>query len=240
MNNDLKNFILFSSAFFLSLAALIILTVLAWPSSEDVLFREDGIIESVSAVAYAIAVTLGLTAIYRGALTDRSYPDRISFIAIPIFGTICFLDEISFGARLFALTMPPLSGGGEFDGAHDIFIVLHRLVLSLDPLTRLFACTISGMLVLTMLYLKRSRIYPCLKWFAQDGIRRCLGSTLILLTIAVFLDLFHGRLVSSLEEFTELSAALFLTAAGFRSLSSLSTASAPSHQRRLWRGRLSR
>lgn len=229
MNNELRNFILFRSAFFLSLAALIVLTVLAWPGSKAILFREDGIIESASAAAYAIAAILGLTAIYRGALTGRSYPERISFIAIPVLGTICFLDEISFGARLFDLAMPRLSGGGEFDGAHDLFIVLHRLILTVGSATRLFIYTVAGLLVLTLLYLKRSWIYSRLQWFAQDSVRRCLGSALVLLTIAVFLDLLHGRLVSSLEEFTELSAALFLAAAGFRSLSILPTASASSH-----------
>lgn len=229
MKNELRNFILFSSIFFLSLTALIILTVLAWPGSKDILFREDGIIESASAAAFAIATILGLAAIYRGALTGRSYPERISFIAIPVLGTICFLDEISFGARLFGLVMPPLSGGGEFDGVHDIFIVLHRLILSLDSTTRLFTYIIAGLLALAAFYLKRAWIYSRLQWFAQDSVRRCLGSTLALLTIAVFLDLLHGRLVPNLEEFTELSAALFLVAAGFSSLFILPTASASYH-----------
>lgn len=228
MKNELRNFILFSSAFFLGLATLMVLIVLAWPGSKAILFREDGIIESASAAAYAIAAILGLTAIYRGALTGRSYPERISFIVIPVLGTICFLDEISFGARLFDLAMPPLSGGGEFDGAHDLFIVLHRLILTVDSATRLFIYTVAGLLVLTLLYLKRSWIYSRLQWFAQDSVRRCLGSALVLLTVSVFLDILHGRLVSSLEEFTELSAALFLAAAGFRSLSTLPTASVSS------------
>lgn len=218
MTPELKNFIYRSWLFFGTLTVLIIITVKLWPASEMALFQEDGLIESGTAIVDGIAAILGFYAIYLGVTRGRDMLDRLAMWTIPVLSAICALDEISWGARLFDLQMPEMKGGGEFDGIHDIFVILQRLVADAEP-SSLFAVVILLLVLLTVIaYWQRAFITACLKYSVNTTLGRPLASAIILLAFATLLDLEHGRIISSLEEYAEISAGFFLLLAAYNSL----------------------
>lgn len=215
---DIKRFASSATLFLFMLAAAIAFTVKLVPGAEIILFSEDGIIEDLSAAAYTVAALVGMLAIQHGVLRYRSWQEKIALVTIPVLGAVCALDEISWGARLFHLEMPQMQGGGEFDGVHDVFIMLERALAALDPVTRTVIFVAAAVFFLAATCWKRRTIGTYLHWLAEDAARRCLGLAILLLAVAVFLDFGHGRIISSLEEFSELSASLFLARAGLNAL----------------------
>lgn len=217
-SKNIKRFASNATLFLFMLAAVIALTVKVVPGAEMILFSEDGIIEDLSAVAYAFAALVGMLAIHHGVLRHRSWQEKVALVTIPLLGAICALDEISWGARHFHLEMPKMQGGGEFDGVHDVFIMIERALIALDPVMRAVIFIAAAVFFLAVTCWKRKSIVNYLYWLAEDAVRRCLGLTILLLAVAVFLDFGHGRIISSLEEFSELSASFFLARAGLNAL----------------------
>jgi hypothetical protein len=217
MNAELGKFILRSSLFFISLAILISLIVKIWPGSEILLFQEDGIIEDASAAVDTCAAMLGFYAIYLGVLKNRLLIERVILVTVPLLAAFCALDEISWGARIFDIEMPAMKGGGEFDGVHDAFVILERWIKAADPLAASLVASAVGAAVLLLVYRNRARIASFLHYSLTHSVARPLVFAICLLAFATVLDVWHGRIISSLEEFSELSAGLFLALAGFNS-----------------------
>lgn len=218
MTPELKSFIYRSWLFFGTLTVLIILLVKLWPASEIALFQEDGLIESGTAIVDGIAALLGFYAIYLGVTKGRGMLDRLAMWTIPVLSAICALDEISWGARLFDMQMPEMQGGGEFDGIHDVFVILQRLITDTEP-TTVFAAALLLIAILAMIvYWQRAFIASCLTYSVNTSLGRPLASAIILLAFATVLDLGHGRIISSLEEYAEISAGFFLLVAAYTSL----------------------
>ncbi|WP_144186021.1 hypothetical protein [Elioraea rosea] len=119
---------------------------------DDWLIGEDRLLETLSAVLYASASVIAIALLLR--LRRAAHP-ALWFIAP--FAMICALDEISFGARLFAIEMPPLKGGGEFDGAHDVIILVVREAQAMDPalLALLLGGTVAVCILLAWLLRRR-------------------------------------------------------------------------------------
>jgi len=218
MTTELKSFIYRSWIFFGILTALIIITVKLWPASEILLFQEDGLIESGTAIIDGIAALLGFYAIYLGVSKGRDLLDWLAIWTIPVLSAICALDEISWGARLFNLQMPEMEGGCEFDGLHDVFVILQRWVVDAEPMN-LFAIALLILTLLCMLlYWQRKFIASCLEYAVHSRLGRPLASAILLLMFATMLDFGHGRIISSLEEYAEISAGIFLLVAAYISL----------------------
>jgi hypothetical protein len=218
MTKELKSFIYRSCWFFGTLTFLIILSVKLWPASEVALFQEDGLIESGTAIVDGIAALLGFFAIYLGVVKGRALLDRLVIWSIPILSAICALDEISWGARLFDIQMPEMEGGGEFDGIHDVFVILQRLAVDAAPLTLLVVTVLLLAILVVLVYWQRGFIFSCVKYALHSPLGRPFASAILLLVLATLLDLAHGRIISSLEEYAELSAGFFLLVAAYTSL----------------------
>lgn len=218
MTKELKSFIYKSWLFFGALTLLIILLVKLWPASEIALFQEDGLIESGTAIIDGIAALLGFYAIYLGVAKGRDMLDRLAIWTTPILSTVCALDEISWGARLFDLEMPRMEGGGEFDGIHDVFVILQRFATNVDSTTLLLITILLLLMLVLFIYWQRIFITGCLRYAVYSALGRPLASAVILLVFATILDLGHGRIISSLEEYAEISAGIFLLVAAFTSL----------------------
>ena len=218
MTTELKSFIYRSWLFFGTLTVLIILIVKFWPASELMLFQEDGLIESGTALADGIAALLGFYAIYLGVCKGREMLDRLAIWTIPVLSAICALDEISWGARLFNLQMPEMEGGGEFDGLHDVFVILQRWVADTEPMTLFGVAVLILTLLCILVYWQRIFITSCLEYAVHSRLGRPLASAILLLMFATILDFGHGRIISSLEEYAEISAGIFLLAAAYISL----------------------
>jgi|GEM_PF-2206149 len=178
--------------------------------AEAVLFSEDGIVEGASAAAYAFAAALAGYALYTGARKDKAI-----LVVISLLSLICFLDEISWGARIFELQPPEMRGGIAFDGMHDVIMLIERWLQTrtADSQFLILTAVASGFFVLSFHY--RARMARLIAWFNATAIRHYLGLSLLLLIFSVLLDLLHGVVLTRLEELAELFAAVSMALAGF-------------------------
>ncbi|MFH0954265.1 MAG: hypothetical protein V1873_08045 [Verrucomicrobiota bacterium] len=105
---------------FLVAAGLVALAVAgvyaALPGSRQELWREDYLVENLSAVLYLAVFTLGLLALF--ALRRRDVRSR-ALAWLSVLGLLGFLEEASYGARLLHLRVPAICGH-MIDAAHDI------------------------------------------------------------------------------------------------------------------------
>lgn len=176
------------------------------------LTREDGLVESATAVIFFVAAALaGWKALRAG--TGWSHVDRLVMAAIAAFALLLSLSEVSFGARIFGLEMPPMEGGGEFDGGHDVVIWAMRKTTAWSSLAQ--AALAGGVVVALMAMIawawhRRAWLATAVRWFLDHPMRLRLTVTAVLLTTAVVLDLFSGFRVGILEEVVELVASVTL------------------------------
>lgn len=218
MSPGLIRFIRRSAAFFLALTLVIIAIVKLWPESEILLFAEDGMIEYGTAVADGLAALLGFLALYLGVTHGKAAVERIALWTIPSLSLFCALDEISWGARLFDIQMPQIEGGGEFDGVHDVFLLLERWAVAADAATLSMAIVAILLAGALFMYWQRHFVRDCLEFAIHHPLGRPLACAIMLLALATLLDFAHGRLIYSLEEYSELAASLLLLSAAWHSL----------------------
>lgn len=114
------------------------------PRLRGPLFGEDRVVETATALLFLAAFIVGLAFL----IAHRSRRYRVLLLIASSLGLVGFLDEISFGARLFGWSMPGMAGGGEFDGAHDFVILTYRLGAEAGPIVIAAIC---AALVLTTL-----------------------------------------------------------------------------------------
>ena len=218
MDPGLSRFIRRSALFFLGLTLSIIVIIKLWPASEILLFAEDGVIEYGTALVDGIAALLGFYALSLGVMRGRPLIERMVLLTIPLLSLFCALDEISWGARLFELQMPEIEGGGEFDGVHDIFLLLERWASAADIATLFMTLTIVTSLLGLLLYWQRSFVADGLRFAVHHPLGRPVACAILLLVLATGLDFAHGRIIYSLEEYSELSAGLLMLTAAWESL----------------------
>lgn len=195
------------------------------------IFREDGPVEWLTALTYAIAAAVLLRVIRRGAASP------LVVIALA-YAVVAALDEISFGARLFGWT-PPQVLGTTFDGVHDLLVIGPKLVLWLGWPGRIaVVLAVAAVLALTVLLALRHGVPARLRMevAAVDlGGAPLLGAAVMLTGLAMALDLPFPFLPadalkrSGLEESLELAGgvltlayALTRPAAGLRPLGAAS------------------
>lgn len=101
------------------------LTTILDPDIRPLLLQEDGIIEMASAIFLLMVVFGSFVSIVTWGL-------RLPFLLAGLVGFAELMDETSFGSRLFGFEPPPLYGGGQLDGFHDLLIVAYRLLGNLN------------------------------------------------------------------------------------------------------------
>ncbi|UVO52257.1 hypothetical protein M0208_17710 [Sphingomonas sp. SUN019] len=79
-------------------------------------FVEDGVVEWASATLFLGAAYLAAISLLR----SDGVADRIATSYVLLLSALCFLSEVSFGARMFGWDMPKMAGGGELDGGQDL------------------------------------------------------------------------------------------------------------------------
>lgn len=90
------------------------------PAIRGLLLQEDGIIEMAGAIVLSFVVAGSGYAIWRWGL-------RFPFVVAGLLGFAELMDETSFGSRILGFDPPPLYGGGQLDGFHDLLILVFRL-----------------------------------------------------------------------------------------------------------------
>jgi hypothetical protein len=93
------------------------------PSVRGRLAVEDGIIETTTALVFLGAAIIGTLGMLRS-------PHRGIHWLVPVVGLLGFADEIRFGARIWGVTLPTVSGV-EIDNFHAVLLVADRRMGSL-------------------------------------------------------------------------------------------------------------
>lgn len=180
------------------------------------LIQEGGLIENISAILFVTAFLISL--IHWPKIRKEKEARMLGFIGI--LGLIGFLDEISFGERLFDLTMPVIYEV-KIDGLHDFFYLGYMYVKDNVniPTIYLVLIVIVGFSILSVILLRHKqklldfvlsrRVHPHHLLIGIAGI-------LIFAALIVDLDIIHWQKRSwqrywvLLEEVMEMNAALAL------------------------------
>ncbi|MFC0012078.1 hypothetical protein [Devosia nitrariae] len=197
--------------FFAATSAGVILLFTIGLSRHDWLV-EDGPVESLGAAGFAAASLLALSTAFRKSVLLTGTERRL-LVGTGGLSLIVFLSEISFGARIFGIQMPPMRGGGEFDGGHDIVIVLVRHVKDAGSTGVLLAVAGAGLLLSTavaLLYLFRKRALAIVSHVLSRAFEFRLVVAVGILASAVILDLTTSHKAAVLEEVLEFSASIVL------------------------------
>lgn len=197
----------------------VILLFIVGLSRSDLLV-EDGSVETLSAAGFAAALLLAVYAAHqKWALFTLA--ERIALVGAGLLSSIAFLSEISFGARIFGIQMPQMHGGGEFDGGHDIVMVLFRRIEDAGAIGKL-AAAVGGTLFVAgaaaLLWVFRRKAQTVVAHILSEGFEFRLAAAVGMLASAVVLDLMSSTKASTLEEVLEFSASGMMILAVLRLL----------------------
>ena len=90
-----------------------------FPAVTQRFVAEDSLVENASAISFLLASVLAVWTLKN----NEGY--RMYLWTIAAIGLLGFLDEISFGERLFGMSMPYVAGT-KIDAAHDFVDLLYR------------------------------------------------------------------------------------------------------------------
>jgi len=184
------------------------------PRHQKRFINEDRFLENLTAVLFFCAVALGLAFLAR--LRDKG--KRRAYSAIPLASFLCFLDELSYGERLFRIKRLPSLRGIKIDGLHDLVYIGFMAVK--EDATLAFYAFLSLFLALGLFLIRRHRrsISERMKRLPKDyPALRFLGRAISFLFLALLLDLdiVETRLLSFAEELIEMNIALALLFGAF-------------------------
>ena len=197
--------------FFITSGALLLLAGIgSWGQPElfNDLAKEDQLLENLTTGLLAGTVCLGLW-LQRCQRTHK--PAIRGFTTIALLG---FLDEISFGERLFDLKMPK-AGGTQIDGLHDLLNMFKKIVITnanFHPIaTALTLAVIAGGLIKIAIW-NRTSIAKFIEYSNNTKTFSTIAITIMAVFISQALDLedFGLTTAKSLEETLELIAAMGL------------------------------
>ena len=197
--------------FFITSGALLLLAGIgSWGQPEwfNDLAKEDQLLENLTTGLLAGTVCLGLW-LQRCQRTHK--PAIRGFTTIALLG---FLDEISFGERLFNLKMPK-AGGTQIDGLHDLLNMTKKIVITnanFHPIaTTVTLAVIAGGLIATASW-NRTSIVQFIEYSSTTKTFSTIAITALAVFISQTLDLedFGWTAAKALEETLELIAAMGL------------------------------
>ena len=178
---------------------------------------EDSLVENLTAGLYFLTILLAL--VWLNIRSMRNTPNRKVLILLAVLGLVGFLEEVSYGERLFGIDMPVV-GGMKVDALHDFLTIGVDLVLGLAGIYQLLILlALLGVIALSLPAIVK---YVREHWDA-DVVHRYYPAYLIaslfivLIFFAFVLDTnrFEFPGFRALEECFELNAALALLTASF-------------------------
>jgi hypothetical protein len=176
------------------------------PDLRPLLLQEDGIVEMATAIFFAMAA-------FGAAASLAMWGMRLPLLLAGLVGFAELMDETSFGSRLFGFQPPPLYGGGQLDGFHDLLIVVFRLARDLSPF---LAWLLVGLLLVGSAALAGFVATQLLKGFRGD-LKHLSSHTLFFghvafIGLAQVIDISASLspALSAMEEVFELDAAILL------------------------------
>ena len=190
---------------------LVVCVVYAWFPTRyrHPFLMEDHLIENLSAAFFLGSCFLGLLFFMKTKFHSRK------FLLLSAVGLLGFLDELSFGERIFGLSMPRISGT-KIDAAHDSFYLgfqfFKNFVSSHPAYTLLLIGIGAAMLMVRGTFLHRSRLMDVISNFYRypQYILILICVTLVSFALLIDLDLVSNGLLFMLEELFEMNAAIAL------------------------------
>lgn len=191
------------------------------PGLRDSLTKEDQFMEHLTSILFLNAFLL--SAFFVTKLKGK--PSQALYLIIPIVSLIFFLDETSFGERIFHFT-PPVIMGVRVDALHDFIQIAYLMILSLPKsylllLLPIFVLAI-GTIVLIMLlkykrYLKVRYVKQLSNLLSNYPPFNYLLVTVVFVSVAMIvdLDMINNKFLFFLEELLEMNAGLSLVFASF-------------------------
>ena len=165
---------------------------------------EDSMVETLSAVMFLVSFLVA-----SWLLVTRRTAHRMLLALIAVLGAVGFLDELSFGERMFDLSMPVVAGK-KVDAVHDVVGILRNVVASVDGFSRWFAAGLAVSVILAafgyaLAWLARREPNDLVPYVAMGIFGLTIGGALLLDTHVIR---FQGATVT--EEVLELSSACTL------------------------------
>ncbi len=165
------------------------------------IFREDSIVETISALFFLLG---GIMALWVIVKKDRNW---IVYL-IAVIGIISFLDEISFGMRVFKFS-PPRLFDVRVDAIHDLIKIIIEIAWH-TPI--IFISILSVFAVLLFVYNRKIKILAITLWKALVVQRLAFRLTLVfaLVIVSQLIDALDFRIsyLSYIEEVLEMNAGL--------------------------------
>ena len=172
------------------------------------LLVEDGLVEMLSAAGFAAASLLVVYAADK-KWARLALAERITLVGAGGLSSIAFLSEISFGARIFDFQMPQMRGGGEFDGGHDIVMVLFRQIKDTGAVgmrTAAAGGTLFVAAATALIWVFRQKAQAVVAHVLSKAFEFRVAVAIAMLASAVALDLMTSHKAAVLEEVLEFSA----------------------------------
>jgi hypothetical protein len=157
--------------------------------------EEDQFIENFSTILFFGSFILSLIFVVRLAQKTHWWK---TYLVIPVLSLICFLDEISFGERIFNLTMPTVYGK-KIDAVHDLASVAFKIIRDII-LYNCWLCVFVSAAICIIIF-SRLRIKELSKgktWFKKNRIR--IASLLVLVAGWIQYAVFGPNLIRAMYE----------------------------------------
>jgi hypothetical protein len=195
--------------------AIVGITILAalwayfWiPNYRYYLLHEDSLIENLTAVLFLISFFIGFLFSIIGKI------HRKGLIIVSAISLLGFLDEISFGERLFKLHMPEIDGV-KIDAAHDFFELAYRTISRLSAAYSTYAILLLliCIIIVTVLLLRYKSILTktiTSTFRKPQYIMALFFTTFICFSLVIDLDFLYNEVWYVFEELFEMNAALAL------------------------------
>jgi hypothetical protein len=191
------------------------------PGLRDTLTLEDHFLENLTTILFFESFLISLFAVTR---LQNKFRKKL-YVAIPLVGLIGFLDELSFGERLFDFT-PPTANGIRVDAAHDLLSVVYKYWSYMPKRGNylLFACVLFSALLLGFVAFRYKK-YLTFNYLqnlfnnlsSKYAPTRFLFASVLFVSLALIIDLeiIHHDFVFFLEELFEMNSGLSLMLASF-------------------------
>lgn len=183
--------------------------VYSWmPSYRRYLLNEDSLIETLSAVFYLISFFLALLFFFKSNI------HRKPLIFISAVGLLGFLDELSFGERLFGFNMPYIYGV-KIDAAHDFFSLGYKVIREFTHSYPIYVFLLLGVgtimvTIVTLRYRYELRDIMSNIYLKPPFILALFFTILVFSALLIDLDLVHHRALLLVEELFEMNAGIAL------------------------------
>jgi len=179
-----------------------------FPNFRPSLMDEDRMIENLSAAFYFFSAFIAILFLKKHKIHKRI------LVLIAALGLLCFLEELSFGERIFGFSAPKIMGK-KIDSTHDFLQLGHRVIKKIMYFHETYGYLLIGigaiMVIIGVLKYWRKLNGTISKKFPRPTyILFMFFAALVFASLLIDLDIVYNNTLFMLEELLELNAAIAL------------------------------